>query len=153
MNKTAQNKLEHAKAMHTIVSSLNNEDAYMSWINCMPDEPTEDDFEFFADEENQSSFDELVSLFIKIMTTYLSDGLFINDKLYPISEKITVLCTETYEEDSVEYWTKGKTYKATKHDDGNWSIKTNLGTTGMVGPNYLLENFYDNFTDDISSVK
>lgn len=82
MDKNKKNKLEHIKAMHTIISSMNNEDAYMEWINCMPDQPTEDDFLFFTEDENQNLFDELSNLFINIMKHYLKDGLFINDKLY-----------------------------------------------------------------------
>lgn len=75
-------KLEHVKSMHTIVVSLNNEEAYMVWINCMPDEPTEEDFQFFTEEENQELFDELTNLFVSIMKTYIEGGLFVCNKLY-----------------------------------------------------------------------
>lgn len=75
-------KLEHVKSMHTIVASLNNEEAYMTWINCMPDEPTEEDFQSFTEEENQELFDELTNLFVNIIKKYIGDGMFICDKLY-----------------------------------------------------------------------
>lgn len=75
-------KIEHTKAMHTIVKSMNNEDAYAEWVNCMPDEPSEDDFEMFAEEENVELFGTLVNLFVDIMKKYSKDGLFICDKLY-----------------------------------------------------------------------
>jgi hypothetical protein len=77
-----QNKLDMVRAMHNIILRMNNEEAYMTWIYQMPDEPSEDDFEWFADPENEESFKDLTQLFIKLCNTYLKDGLFINSKLY-----------------------------------------------------------------------
>lgn len=68
--------------MHTIVQSMNNEDAYAEWINCMPDEPSEEDFEMFADEENIELFTELMNSFVNITKRYMKDGLLICDILY-----------------------------------------------------------------------
>lgn len=59
-----------------------------------------------------------------------------------------IACIEDYDEDGIEYWTKGRAYQAIKHRDENWSIKTNLGTMGKVGPGYLLDEFNEHFTTD-----
>ena len=52
--------------------------------------------------------------------------------------KRKLLCICDYEEDCIEYWSEGKTYSATKHRDGSWSIETNLNTIGRIGDCYLL---------------
>lgn len=82
MNKAYEEKLQLVKAMHAIVLSMNNESAYMAWIYEMPDEPSEEDFQYFAEPENQSSFDDLTNLFIRLSKKYMSDGLYIGKTLY-----------------------------------------------------------------------
>lgn len=64
-----------------------------------------------------------------------------------------VVCTETYVEDNIEYWTKGRIYDAVKSEDGEWSIKTNIDTIGKVGPGYMIEDFYDQFDDEQNLVE
>ena len=59
--------------------------------------------------------------------------------------KRTVLCIESYIEDGIEYWSKGKEYGAIKHHNGNWSIETNKGNVGGIGPAFLEENFEEYF--------
>lgn len=59
--------------------------------------------------------------------------------------KRTVFCTKTYIEDDVEYWTKGCYYDAIKHRDGNWSIKTNVGNIGGIGPAFMINDFDEFF--------
>lgn len=61
--------------------------------------------------------------------------------------KRTVRCLADYVEDCERYWTKGKTYGACKHHDGNWSIETNLGTIGSVGPDFMLDDFDKYFVE------
>ena len=63
---------EIIKAMHTIVTGLNDERAYYNdWIvNGVPDCPTEDDFKFIA-EDNECLTDTLKS-FKRIITKYLT---------------------------------------------------------------------------------
>lgn len=52
-------------------------------------------------------------------------------------------CIEDYEEDLtgkddyIELWTAGEIYDATKHKDGSYTVRTNIGTEGMVGENYM----------------
>lgn len=67
-------KIETVKLMHDTMLSMNNENAYGRWIYVMPDEPCEDDFEWFVD--NPMEYGELVHTFTSILDMYLKDGLF-----------------------------------------------------------------------------
>lgn len=73
-------KYEMIKSMHTIVTALNNEEAYMKWIYIVPDEADEDDLKDIA--EDEELFELTVKCFKGIMKHYLKDGLYINNKLY-----------------------------------------------------------------------
>lgn len=75
-------KLDAVQSMHNIVLNLNNEDAYASWIYDMPDSPTEEDFKWFAAEENATAFDELSQKFVNLLSQYLADGLCVANKTY-----------------------------------------------------------------------
>ena len=61
-------KLTDVKMMHQIMLSMNNEDAYMSWIYTMPDQPTEEDFEYFADDDDE--YNDLRETFDRIFKRY-----------------------------------------------------------------------------------
>ena len=61
------------------------------------------------------------------------------------SPGLHVLCKESYVECGSQYWTAGCVYDATDLGDGEYSIVTNLGRIGHVGPAYLLDNFDDYF--------
>lgn len=75
------NKIEILKAMNTIILALNNEEAYFdSWILTVPDEATDEDFEYIADDPEL--FTDAVKLFKELMKEYLDDGLYIGDILY-----------------------------------------------------------------------
>jgi len=87
-------KIELVKMMHETIKAMNNEMAYEEWIYIMPDEPDEDDFEWFA--ENEEEFDHLVNVYVYLMEKYLKDGLYFKGKLY------TGLPAEYYEEEVYE---------------------------------------------------
>ena len=69
-----------AKAMHEIIRCMNNEEAYMEWINTVPDEPSDDDFQSIA--EDDWLFAETCKAFKSIFTEYQEDGLFIDNRLW-----------------------------------------------------------------------
>lgn len=75
-------------AMHTMVCSINDERAYMTWIYVMPDEATEWDFIVLAMNDvgttKSALFDEAVELFKKLWKNYAAEknGLYIGGKLY-----------------------------------------------------------------------
>ena len=74
-------KFELVKSMNTIVTALNNEEAYYQhWIYIVPDAPDDEDFRDIA--ENESLFQDTVDCFKNIMRFYLKDGICINDVLY-----------------------------------------------------------------------
>lgn len=72
---TINNRIEVLKAMHLIMQSMNNEEAYWYWATyAVPDEPSEDDFESIA--ENKDEFDDCVNTFRRAMNLYGKDGIF-----------------------------------------------------------------------------
>lgn len=73
------------KAMHSIVICMNDENAYMRWIYIVPDELSDDDFEYIA--ENDELYEEAVNLFCQLCQTYLRSGLFIAGNLYGTTRK------------------------------------------------------------------
>lgn len=63
--------IQTLKLMHAVMQAMNNEDAYMTWINVMPDEPMEEDFEWIA----ENDFTETVDFFNRVYKRYHKDGL------------------------------------------------------------------------------
>ena len=59
-------KARQIKAMHEVIRMGNDENIYMSWINVVPDEPTDDDFEEIAADKDQ--YNEVVDKFIKLVS-------------------------------------------------------------------------------------
>ena len=84
-----KDRLNAIIAMHIMVCNMNDESAYMTWIElAVPDCPSEWDFIDFAqnDEgtEENKLFDEAVDLFKKLWNEYANDahGLYIGRKAY-----------------------------------------------------------------------
>ena len=75
-------------AMNIMITNMNDEGAYMTWIYLVPDEASEYDFIDFAtnDEgtEENHLFDEAVVLFKKLWKRYAEEdkGLYIAGKCY-----------------------------------------------------------------------
>lgn len=67
-------RLSMVKLMNETMVSMNNEYAYMNWIYEMPDCPSEEDFVWFAEDEDR--YMELYVYFIKLMNKYKEDGLY-----------------------------------------------------------------------------
>lgn len=63
------------KGMNAIIISMNDERAYEEWIWTVPDQPTESDFQYIADEP--ILFEETINEFIRIFNKYIKYGLFI----------------------------------------------------------------------------
>ena len=59
----------------------------------------------------------------------------------------SVCCIETYVEDAEEYWSKGCCYKAAKISEDEWLIETNFGSIGIVGPDYMADDFEELFVE------
>ena len=66
-------RLKNVKRMHNIVTRMNNEEAYALWITYVPDEPSEQDLIDIA--EDVDNYDDVVTLFVKIIYHYGHDGI------------------------------------------------------------------------------
>jgi len=67
-------RIQILKEMHHIMINMSNEDAYMDWIAYgIPDEPTDDDFDFIA--EDPESFADCVKWFFDVGHEYRKSGL------------------------------------------------------------------------------
>lgn len=54
--------------LHSIMICMNDENAYMEWIETVPDQPTREDFEDIA--QDNEFFNEILEDFIKIFNEY-----------------------------------------------------------------------------------
>lgn len=54
--------------LHSIMICMNDENAYMEWIEMVPDQPTREDFEDIA--QDNEFFNEILEDFIKIFNEY-----------------------------------------------------------------------------------
>lgn len=66
--KLESERVELLKHMHEIVRSINDEDAYMTWICLVPDCPTEEDFECIAEEDDDMQ--EIEQCFCRLIARY-----------------------------------------------------------------------------------
>ena len=75
-------------AMNIMICSMNDESAYMTWINLVPDCAGPDDFLDFARDDpgtkSNQLFDDAVILFKELWAKYAAKerGLFIGEQLY-----------------------------------------------------------------------
>ena len=74
MAKDFDNRVENVKLMHETMLCMNNENAYMTWIMTMPDEPSMWDIEDFANDKKE--YCELWETFFRIVRRYGDGGLF-----------------------------------------------------------------------------
>lgn len=56
------------KKMHEIMMNMNDEDCYFTWILFVPDEPSDDDFEFIA--SNDEDWNYALELFERLFHEY-----------------------------------------------------------------------------------
>lgn len=66
--------VKNLKLMHNVMMSMNNEDAYYSWIYVMPDEPSEDDFIYIA--SNADEYKDCEDTYYSLFKKYAKDGLY-----------------------------------------------------------------------------
>lgn len=62
---TRDARINQLKAMHSLMCEANDEGIYMTWIYCMPDCPSEEDFESIAIDDEQ--YNECFDLFVKLI--------------------------------------------------------------------------------------
>ena len=72
--KNIESRIELLKAMHTVMMSMNNENAYYHWVTvAIPDEPQEDDFRDIA--EDDQSYGEVIDSFEHTIKAWIKDGI------------------------------------------------------------------------------
>lgn len=73
-NNVTKVKEQLLRDMHNMMLHMNDEDAYMHWITLgVPDEPSDDDFESIAEDEEE--FNEVVNWWYKIYSYYSKYGM------------------------------------------------------------------------------
>lgn len=75
VKKETEDRMVALRVMHKIMSNMNDEDCYDEWIKEMPDEPSEDDFESIA--SNDESYVSVEKEFFRLCKVYLKYGLSI----------------------------------------------------------------------------
>ena len=73
-------RADFVRSMNNIIIHLNDEDAYMNWIQVVPDGADEEDFKAIADDEDL--FDETIYLFKDLMGRYMKNGIYIGKTCY-----------------------------------------------------------------------
>lgn len=73
-------RADFVRSMNNIMVHMNDEDAYMKWIQVVPDGATQDDFEVIAD--NEELFDSTMYLFKDLMERYMKNGIYIGKTCY-----------------------------------------------------------------------
>ena len=58
-------RIRQLKAMHELMTLANDENIYMAWIYTMPDEPSEEDFEDIA--EDDEMYNECFDAFVRLI--------------------------------------------------------------------------------------
>lgn len=80
MSAYKDDRTDFVRSMDNIITHLNDENAYMKWIQVVPDCATQDDFEAIAD--NEELFDSTVYLFKDLMDKYMKNGIYIGKTCY-----------------------------------------------------------------------
>lgn len=58
-------RIRQLKAMHELMMVANEEDIYFTWIYTMPDEPSEEDFEDIADDDEM--YNHCFDVFLRLI--------------------------------------------------------------------------------------
>lgn len=79
-NKIIKERFEHLKAMNTIILSMNDEGAYMSWIYLIPDQADDEDLLMCA--EDEEIFGDACIKFRSLIRDYGGSGFYIGKQVY-----------------------------------------------------------------------
>lgn len=71
-------KIKSVKLMHEIMMSMNDEEAYYSWIYTMPDSPTTEDFLYYVEPGNEEAYEDLKDTFERIYKQFHKSGLYLD---------------------------------------------------------------------------
>ena len=74
-------KYELLQAMNTIISSLNNEEAYWKWTDVIPDGATKQDIKDIASDSDLEYMNVICKVFKVLLDEYIEDGYYVDGKL------------------------------------------------------------------------
>lgn len=74
-------KYELLQAMNTIISSLNNEEAYWKWTDVIPDGATKQDIKDIASDSDLEYMNVICKVFKIILDEYIEDGYYVDGEL------------------------------------------------------------------------
>lgn len=75
-----QERFEYMQIMHKMILSMNNEEAYMTWIYTVPDMPSDEDLREIAEDDDM--FQEVCNLYRRLLEVYGGDGFFIGGRAW-----------------------------------------------------------------------
>ena len=73
-------RADFVRSMNNIMVHMNDENAYMKWIEVVPDGADEEDFKAIADDEEL--FDGVVYLFKDLTERYMKNGIYVGKTCY-----------------------------------------------------------------------
>ena len=71
-------RLRNIKRMHDVITRLKNKEAFNLWTAYIPGNPTEAELINLA--EDVDEYDDIVTLFIRLVDVYGSDGVCVSKK-------------------------------------------------------------------------
>jgi hypothetical protein len=74
-------KYELLQAMNTIISSLNNEEAYWKWTDVIPDGATKQDIKDIASDSDLEYMNVICKVFKILLDEYIEDGYYVDGEL------------------------------------------------------------------------
>lgn len=84
-------RIDFLESMHNIMLHLNDEDAYMQWVELVPDEPDAEDFSFIA--SGDVEFEDAIQWYKTLTKEYMKYGIDIysSGTLQQLKEKINLI--------------------------------------------------------------
>ena len=75
--KLAMEKFELLKAMHTLVKAMNDENAYLTWINVIPDGADDAELIEIAADDDEEIYRDACNTFRRICNAYARYGFYL----------------------------------------------------------------------------
>ena len=75
--KLSMEKFELLKAMHTLVMAMNDENAYLTWINVIPDGADDEELMEIAADDDEEIYRDACHTFREICGRYMKYGFYL----------------------------------------------------------------------------
>ena len=77
MSYDKRDRIEILKSMHRLVLAMNDEEAYMAWVYCIPDGADDEELRELAFDEDDELYRDACHSFRRICEEYLKHGFFL----------------------------------------------------------------------------